>query len=226
MTRRTYDQFCPLASTLDLVGERWTLLIARDLIAGPKRYTDLRDGLPGIATDLLGRRLRDLEAAGIVRRRELPPPAASVVYELTERGAELEPALLALARFGLAERGEVPSGGEGLAPGRLDLFRRVLFDPEAARNVSESYALRANGVEVGVLVDHGRLQVLQDAADLPTAPAVTITGDGPAMLEILTGRRGLEDALTAGLVELNGDGEAAARFVACFPAARDAAVAV
>src|ERR671921_1884288 len=101
MARRSYDQLCPLAYSLDLVGERWTLLVVRDLADGPKRYTDLSRGLPGLATDLLTERLRRLEEAGAVRRREPPPPAAGMVYELTQRGRELVPALVALARFGV-----------------------------------------------------------------------------------------------------------------------------
>lgn len=88
MAKRSYDQYCPLACALDLLGERWTLLIVRDLLLGPKRYGDLHRGLPGLATDLLTERLRALEEAGIVQRRELPPPAAATVYELTDRGRQ------------------------------------------------------------------------------------------------------------------------------------------
>ena len=88
MARRTYNQICPLASALDLVGERWTLLVVRELLAGAKRYSDLQAGLPGLATDLLTARLRDLEAAGLVARRRLDPPSAANVYELTERGRD------------------------------------------------------------------------------------------------------------------------------------------
>src|SRR3990172_1406948 len=100
MDRRAYDQFCALAVALDHIGERWTLLVIRELLLGPKRYTDLRQGLPGIAANLLARRLRTLEEDGLVRRRRLPPPAASTIYELTDRGRELEPALLILMRWG------------------------------------------------------------------------------------------------------------------------------
>src|SRR6266498_5348038 len=100
--RKMYEQYCPVARTLDVVGERWTLLIVRDLLMGPKRYTDLRAGLPGIATDILTARLRRLEDAGFVRRRELPPPAPATIYELTETGNRLKPAILALGQVGLA----------------------------------------------------------------------------------------------------------------------------
>jgi DNA-binding HxlR family transcriptional regulator len=98
---KSYDQYCPIAEALDAVGERWTLLIARELLTGPQRFTDLRGGLPGIPPNLLSSRLRELEESGLVARRELPPPAARTVYELTEEGRGLEPTLRALARWGI-----------------------------------------------------------------------------------------------------------------------------
>lgn len=93
---RSYDQYCLLARALDVVGERWTLLVVRELLIGPKRYTDLLDGLPGIATNLLSARLKQMEARGLIQRRRLPAPAASTVYELTELGRGLEPTMAAL----------------------------------------------------------------------------------------------------------------------------------
>src|SRR5437762_7857993 len=111
MTQRSYGQFEGLARALDVVGERWTLLLIRELLLGPRRYTDLLDGLPGIGTNLLARRLRQLEAAGVVRKSRTPPPSPSAVYELTDRGRELEPALLVLARWGM-EWMDLPTGGD------------------------------------------------------------------------------------------------------------------
>lgn len=105
--RRSYDQFCAAARALDTVGDRWTLLIVRELLAGPRRYTDLHADLPGVSTDVLASRLKDMEQSGLATRRRLPPPAAASVYELTARGHELLPVLAALARWGapaLAER--------------------------------------------------------------------------------------------------------------------------
>ena len=99
---RSYGQYCPVAKALDVVGDRWTLLIIRELLLqGPCRYTDLRNGLPGIATNLLSDRLRELEAAGLVRREEAAPPVATTLFHLTEAGAQLEPALNALGAWGL-----------------------------------------------------------------------------------------------------------------------------
>ena len=107
MSKR-YDQYCPIACSLGLVGERWTLLVVRELLHGPKRYTDLVDHLPGIGTNILAARLKELEAAGIVEKRKLPPPAASTVYELTATGRELRPVLHELARFGARRMGPPP----------------------------------------------------------------------------------------------------------------------
>ncbi len=101
MSKRSYNQYCAVARAMDVVGERWTLLIVRELLTGPKRFKDLLEGLPGIGTNLLTARLKDLEGYGVVRRATLPPPAASRVYELTELGCSLEPVVMGLARWGL-----------------------------------------------------------------------------------------------------------------------------
>src|SRR5512132_494521 len=99
-TKRTYGDRCGVARALDVVGERWALLVVRELMLGPKRFTDLRGGLPNLSSEVLAQRLRELEEAGVVRRTTLPPPNAARVYELTARGRELEPVLLALGRWG------------------------------------------------------------------------------------------------------------------------------
>ncbi|WP_425828029.1 winged helix-turn-helix transcriptional regulator [Streptomyces fractus] len=107
MPRRSYDQYCAVARALDVVGDRWTLLIARELLAGPRRYTDLHADLPGVSTDMLATRLKDMERDGLAERRRLPAPASAYVYELTERGRGLLPVLRALGEWGapgLAER--------------------------------------------------------------------------------------------------------------------------
>src|SRR6478736_3892101 len=103
--RRSYDQFCAGARALDAVGDRWTLLIVRELLAGPRRYTDLHTDLPGVSTDVLASRLRDMERDGLATRRRLPPPGAAYVYELTARGSALLPVLQALGAWGQAELG-------------------------------------------------------------------------------------------------------------------------
>ncbi|HEX4930654.1 MAG TPA: helix-turn-helix domain-containing protein [Gaiellaceae bacterium] len=114
---KRYDQYCPIAHSLELVGERWTLLVVRELLYGAKRYTDLVDNLPGIGTNILATRLKELEAAGIVEKKKLPPPFASTVYELTAAGRELRPVLHELARFGAHLMGPPPP--DALEPGWL-----------------------------------------------------------------------------------------------------------
>ncbi|MGW0600947.1 winged helix-turn-helix transcriptional regulator [Streptomyces sp. NPDC002776] len=104
--RRSYDQYCSAARALDVVGDRWTLLIVRELLAGPRRYTDLHADLPGVSTDVLASRLKDMERDGLTTRRRLPPPGAAYVYELTPRGRQLLPVLQALGAWGRAELGE------------------------------------------------------------------------------------------------------------------------
>jgi DNA-binding HxlR family transcriptional regulator len=112
-----YDQYCPIAHSLGLVGERWTLLVVRELLYGPNRYTDLAERLPGIGSRILAERLKELEAAGLVTKRRMPPPAASTVYELTDEGRMLKPVLHELSRFGARLLGPPPA--EALVPGWL-----------------------------------------------------------------------------------------------------------
>jgi DNA-binding HxlR family transcriptional regulator len=116
--RKTYEQYCPIAHALDLIGERWALLVVRELMHGPKRYTDLADHLPGIGTNILAARLRALEECGIVAKRRLPPPAASQVYELTAYGHSLRSVMRELALWGARSLGP-PSAGDELFPGWL-----------------------------------------------------------------------------------------------------------
>src|SRR5438093_3474933 len=125
-----YDQYCPVAHALDVVGDRWALLVARELMQGPKRYTDLAEGLPGIGTNILAARLRDLEAAGVVTKKTLPPPAASRVYELTDYGRELRPVMRELALWGARSLGP-PTGDDELYEGWLANAVDTMFGPFA-----------------------------------------------------------------------------------------------
>jgi DNA-binding HxlR family transcriptional regulator len=158
MTSRSYDQFCGIARALDLVGERWALLIVRDLILGPKRFTDLRRGLPGIGTNVLAARLKELERGGVVARRTLPPPAASTVYELTEYGRELEGPLLAVGRWGvLSMRQREP--GQALRSEWLGVALKAFFRPEAAADLKAEIELRFDDGTLLARLDHGTLVV-------------------------------------------------------------------
>jgi len=217
VARRSYDQFCPLACTLDLVGERWTLLVVRDLVGGPKRYTDLLRGLPGVATDLLTERLRTLESAGVIARRELPPPGAATVYELTERGRELEPALLGLARFGLGLLGESPPPDEPPPPDRFALLLRVLFDPDRAPAGPETWVFESGDRKLGVTVADGAFEVHPDAGALPRTPSATLSGDAATLYDLVVGRLDPVAVLSAGRLALDGDPRAVGRLREAFP---------
>ena len=217
MAKRSYDQFCPLARALDLLGERWTLLIVRDLIGGPRRYTDLREELDGVPSDILTRRLRDLEAAGLVRRRALPPPSASNVYELTERGRELEPALLALARFGLGLLEGVPGPSEPPSPERLELLLRVLFDPAAAGSERRTVALRLGERGIWVSFDGSGFESGDLRRQPPAAIEATVAGEAGALYDVLVGRRDAAEASASEAITVDGDGDAVAAMLAAFP---------
>src|SRR3954469_4934466 len=155
---KRFEQYCPVAHALSLVGERWSLLVVRELLKGARRYTDLAAGLPGIGTNILATRLRDLEAAGVLHRRKLPPPAASTVYELTPYGAGLEEVIHAIARWGARSLG-LPRREDDLEPGwGLNAFP-ALFYPERARGLTETYVLRVDDDAFTVRLVDGRLHV-------------------------------------------------------------------
>jgi DNA-binding HxlR family transcriptional regulator len=158
MTSRSYDQFCGIARALDLVGERWALLIIRDLILGPKRFTDLRRGLPGIGTNVLAARLKELERAGVVARRALPPPAASTVYELTEYGRELEGPLLAVGRWGAASMGQ-RQPDQALRSEWFGVALKAFFRSEAAADLEAEIELRFGDGTLLARIDRGSLVV-------------------------------------------------------------------
>ncbi len=161
-----YDQYCPIAHALGLVGERWSLLVVRELLDGPKRYTDLVDGLPRIGTNILAARLRDLETAGVVEKRRLPPPAASTVYELTAYGRDLRPVIHELARWGVRSLGPPPL--DALEPGWLTHALDVGLSPLAgegriAFRVGNEEASLVDGEPVAGIVDDPDVVVETDA---------------------------------------------------------------
>jgi len=145
---KNYEQYCPVAHALELVGERWSLLIVRELLKGPKRYTDLADALPRIGTNVLAARLKDLEACGIIEKRRLPPPTPAQVYELTPYGVALRPVVRELARWGLHSL-PAPRDDDNLVPGWLPDALETFFAPVAPDG---SFQFRV-GDEVAALVD-------------------------------------------------------------------------
>ena len=209
---RTYGDLCGIARALDVIGERWALLVVRDLILGPKRFTDLRTGLPHIGPDMLSQRLRELEAAGILRRRTLAPPAGSRVYELTDRGKALEPVLLELGRWGSAA--PVPPGDPLLGVDSTMIALRTLFDPDLAEDLEATYELRLGDQVFRARVAEG--EFVLERGEAPDADA-TITSDPMTLGGVVWERVGLAEAERAGAMIVEGDRRAAERFLKLFP---------
>ena len=187
---KRYDQYCPMAHALDLVGDRWALLVVRELMHGPKRYTDLVDGLPGIGTNILAARLRDLEQADVVARRTLPPPAASKVYELTDYGRELRPAMRELALWGARSLGP-PTPEAGLFEGWMANAMDIVLSPRAPAGRFEFRV----GDEVVTLVDG---EVHQGAED---DPDVVVEATPAGIYDMFVERR-LDEVSVSGNQEL------------------------
>lgn len=209
-TKRTYQDPCGVARALDAVGERWALLVVRELLLGPKRFSDLRRGLPGISENVLSQRLRELEEAGLVRRRRLGPPASTGVYDLTDRGADLEAVLLALGRWG---SGRPPVTGNELSVDALILALKTTFDPAAAGGLVARYELRIGEDRFRAAVSRGRFDVSRGAAGDPDA---VIEGDVTALRSLIFGGSSLGEAIRSGAVRVSGDHGVAARLPGCF----------
>jgi DNA-binding HxlR family transcriptional regulator len=210
--KRTYGDSCGIARALDLVGERWALLVVRELLLGPKRFTDLRDGLPNLGPDILSQRLRELEAVGIVRRATLPPPAASRVYELTERGLELEPVVLALGRWG--SLAPFPPGEQRIGVDSVVLALRTLFDPSKARRLDATFELRFGEQRFRARVAGGALELTR--GDAPDSDAAIAADPGTFSAVVWQGMPLGEAERSAG-VEVEGSRRALSRFLKLFP---------
>jgi DNA-binding HxlR family transcriptional regulator len=206
---RKYDDPCGIARGLNAVGERWALLVVRELIFGPKRFTDLHHGLPAASQNVLSQRLRELEEAGVVRRRRLGPPAATWVYELTERGRDLEPVLFHLARWG--SRGPLASGNE-LSADALMFALKTSFDSGAAQD--GTYEIRLGDDRFRAEITDGRLELTRGTAERPDAVLDT---DAVTLRSLVFGGHDLAEAIRDGALKVEGDEQAVARFVAVFP---------
>jgi len=207
--KRTYGDPCGVARALDVIGERWALLVVRELLLGPKRFTDLRAGMPNLSPDVLSQRLRELEQAGVVRRDRLPPPIASQVYELTEWGRELEPVVLGLGRWG--SRAPFPPGDAALGVDSLVLALKTLYNPGRADGLlSSSFELRLGDQRFVARPQDGRLDVTRGAA---TDPDATIVADPGTLEHILWHGH----PLSTDELSITGDRQAAARFLTMFP---------
>lgn len=213
VSKRSYNQYCAIARGLDVIGDRWTLLLVRELMLGPKRYGDLLAGSPGMGTNLLADRLREMESAGLVERVVLPPPAGSTVYQLTEAGSALEPVMMALGRWGRRFMGPIRPD-EYLSPGAFFIALRARFEPENAAGLREAYEFRIDGRVFEVRVEDGVCVTSEGRAN---APVATITLDVETFTEIFFGRLTAEEALGSERVQVTGDKAALARFQKAFP---------
>lgn len=211
---RSYGQWCALAKALEIVGERWSLLVVRELLDGPRRYTDLLEGIPGISTDVLAARLKVLEEGGVLVRKTLPRPAPSKVYELTERGRALAPSVGALATWGMQLLGE-RAENEAFRPHWIATGLRALLRPDRARDVTldVDFVLGAGEV-VRIRVDGGRLATVPDPAG---EPDLVVRADASTLAALADGSVGAHDAIVNGRLELEGGRDAIRAYSRLFP---------
>jgi DNA-binding HxlR family transcriptional regulator len=209
---KDYGQYCGLSHALDLIGSRWTLMIVRELLLGPKRYSELENGLPGIPTNVLSTRLRELEEHGLVERRLLPRPANSVVYELTDYGRELEEPMLRLGRWG-AKSLPAPTSSDFLGSSAITLGLRAMFHPDAARGVHMTFEVPVRDFVVQGKIDDGQLQV---PSACPAPPDLSIQGDPATMLELFHRRELPRDAISAERISVDGSLNDVDRFFEIF----------
>jgi DNA-binding HxlR family transcriptional regulator len=209
---RTYGEACAAAHALDLVGERWALLVVRELIFGPKRFSDLRAGLPHIGPNRLSERLRSLEAAGIVTKRRLGPPVGSAVYALTDWGQRLEPVLVELGRWGRHSPSRDLDAHLGVDA--LMLALRADFDPDLGRDLTATWTLRFGTDAFAVRASNGHLEIHRgEAAD----PDATVTTDVASFTAVYTRRRTLDDAIATGDLTVTGDAGTLRALLAALP---------
>jgi DNA-binding HxlR family transcriptional regulator len=208
---RRYRDACGAAQGLDIVGERWTLLVVRELLLGPKRFTDLRGGLPGISTNILADRLETLEMSGVARRRTLPPPAGSRVYELTDWGRELETVVAAIGRWGV--RSPWRSEEDEIGVDGLMVSFKTMFDPEAAGDLEARYEVVLGEHGFGIEVKDGSIRVYRGA---PADPDARIEADVDTLAALVYEGADLDEALRAGEVEIEGDRPTVERLMGLF----------
>ncbi len=214
---RSYEQYCPLARALDVIGDRWTLLVLRELFFAPKRFTDLQQRLPGMAPNLLSKRLRELEAAGLLRRRRLDPPAASQVYELTDKARGLETTMLELSRWGVQLLGS-PREDEAFQLEWLLPAMEELADRNAARSVWETYEFRIDGEVLWVSVADGDVTVR--AGHAPEEVDLLVESDMQTFMGLGFGAISGKDADASGRHRVIGDAKIARRALRILSPAR------
>jgi len=211
-SKRHYEDACATAHALDLVGERWALLVMRELMLGPKRFSDLRESLPGISANVLTQRLDGLEGAGIVVRRKLPPPAAAQVYELTEWGYESEPIFQALGRWAARSPAHDPS--LPFSKASLVLSMRTMFNAERARGLEARIGFRIGEETFMACLAGGQFTI--DRSPLDKADLI-LTGSPPVLAGMIYGGQKPEMLEQAGVLRIEGDRALIPRFASLFP---------
>ncbi|GAA4967867.1 DNA-binding HxlR family transcriptional regulator [Nonomuraea thailandensis] len=213
MASREYGQFCGLARAMEMVGERWSMLIIRNLLIGPQRFTDLHKGLPAIPTNILSARLKQLEEAGLATRRALPRPERAVVYELTDYGRDLEPALVALGRWGARTLTE-PRPGELVTAESVAMSFRTAYRPEAAPGVTVGYEVRMGDFTLRLQISDGELMV--GIGPHPAPDLVIERLAGHPVRELMGGGRTPDELLGDGSLRIEGDPALLGRFAEMF----------
>jgi DNA-binding HxlR family transcriptional regulator len=208
---REYGQFCGLAHALDLVGGRWSLLIVRDLLSGPKRFKDLEESLKGIPTNVLSGRLRELEESGVIRRHLLPRPSSGVAYELTDYGHELEVPLVELGLWGAKSLGH-PKAGEALSVPSLWLALLAAFRSEGAASLDMVYELRFPDRSLLISVQRGQLSIVTESA----VPDLVLSTSPETLVALLARQLRFDDAVATGELEMKGSKAEARRFFKLF----------
>lgn len=218
-SRRSYDDGCAAAHALDLVGERWALLVVRELLLGPRRFSDLRQTLGGISPNVLSQRLADLEAADILRRRQLPPPAACHVYGLTPWGLMLEPVILELLKWGV--RSPRFQRGQPLSADAMALSFKAMYDPELAAGFDCRITLIMNHHAYHLAIGQGLLAVARGEppchpGDAASWAAAVLQAAPVVVLQLAYGNRPLAQAQAVGDCQHSGDTDTLLRFLSCF----------
>jgi DNA-binding HxlR family transcriptional regulator len=212
VAEKVYGHYCGLAKALDVIGERWTLLVIRELSLGPKRFSDLEAGLAGISTSVLAERLVRLEDAGLLKRQTLPPPAAAKVYALTKTGWDLARAMVPLAAWGLQFLAAQPkTPAEAYRPAWGLMFQSATFDRETARGVHDRYEYHVDDSVVTVIVDDGVMRVVEAPSD--QTPDVRVYADATTFADIGLGRLRIREAIRQKKVQLVGTAAAKRRFL-------------
>ncbi len=210
--KRSYQQYCSIARALDQVGERWTLLIVRDLLGGPRRYKDLQESLYGIGSNLLAARLKDLESAGLIESIKQPPPSSVKSYQLTARGRALEPTVAALAHWGL-ELLATPRQKDHWQPHWNHIALKARFNPQEAAGLSATYAFEIGGYPHYAVIKDGALANFEGTAPNPD---LLLKASNDNFLRVVEGELNLKEAIQSGLISVEGSGESLLRMAKVF----------